>query len=292
MAIPGITIIGESINDSVPSTRELLDRGDIAGLVALARKQAEEGAHYIDVNVGPRPPEVMAQLVRAIQAEVARPLVIDSPDPAIARAGLAAYDPGKAGGSKPILNSITLGRLEMLELLAIQPCRVVLMISERGVEGRGLLCRTADECYQVARELVSRVRETGFPISNDDIIFDPGLTPLATDTAGSLRRVLETIQQIRADKDLAGTHFVVGLSNLTVMLPSKRADGSPVKGPLQNAFLTKAVPLGLDMIVAGTGRKYQFLPPEHPAMQCIEDCLTHSGTKAVLRVRQFYMSAS
>ncbi len=60
MAIPGITIIGESINDSVPSTRELLDRGDIAGPVASARKQAEEGALYIDVNVGPRPPEVMA----------------------------------------------------------------------------------------------------------------------------------------------------------------------------------------------------------------------------------------
>ncbi len=53
-----------------------------------------------------------------------------------------------------------------------------------------------------------------------------------------------------------------------------------MKGPLQNAFLTKAVPLGLDMVVAGTGRRYQFLPPEHPAMQCIEDCLSslrHKG---------------
>ena len=41
MAIEGLAIIGESINDSVPSTKKLFDAGDIEGLKALAKAQDE-----------------------------------------------------------------------------------------------------------------------------------------------------------------------------------------------------------------------------------------------------------
>ena len=51
----------------------------------------------------------------------------------------------------------------------------------------------------------------------------------------------------------------MGLSNFTVMLPPKRADGSPVKGPLESAFLTKAMPLGLDMVIGSVKRNYELL---------------------------------
>ena len=53
MAIKGLTIIGETINDSVPSTNKLFEADDIDGLLELARMQDEKGAAYIDVNVGP-----------------------------------------------------------------------------------------------------------------------------------------------------------------------------------------------------------------------------------------------
>ena len=56
MAIPELTIIGETINDSVPSTKKLFDAGDIAGILEIAKMQDEKGAAYIDVNIGPRPP--------------------------------------------------------------------------------------------------------------------------------------------------------------------------------------------------------------------------------------------
>ena len=49
MAIEGLIIIGESINDSVPSTHELYVNQDIDGLKALAVRQAEKGAAYIDI---------------------------------------------------------------------------------------------------------------------------------------------------------------------------------------------------------------------------------------------------
>ena len=52
MPIPNLTIIGETINDSVPSTKQLFDAGNIDGLLELARFQDEKGAAYIDVNVG------------------------------------------------------------------------------------------------------------------------------------------------------------------------------------------------------------------------------------------------
>ncbi len=64
MPLSGLTIIGETINDSVPSTKKLFDAGDIDGILELARSQDEKGAAYIDVNVGPRPPEFMAEMVR------------------------------------------------------------------------------------------------------------------------------------------------------------------------------------------------------------------------------------
>ena len=54
MPIPSLTIIGETINDSVPSTKQLFDAGNIDGLLELARFQDEKGAAYIDVNVGAR----------------------------------------------------------------------------------------------------------------------------------------------------------------------------------------------------------------------------------------------
>ena len=103
MPIPGLTLIGESINDSVPSTHALFEANDRAGLVALAQTQASLGAAYIDVNVGPRKPAFMADMVRAVQTVSDTPLSIDSPDFATAQAGLEAYDLRRG---TPILNSI------------------------------------------------------------------------------------------------------------------------------------------------------------------------------------------
>jgi hypothetical protein len=48
------------------------------------------------------------------------------------------------------------------------------------------------------------------------------------------------------------------------------------------------MPLGLDMIVGSVKRKYELLPPEHPAMICLEDCLEQSGFEVIMRVREFY----
>ena len=48
------------------------------------------------------------------------------------------------------------------------------------------------------------------------------------------------------------------------------------------------MPLGLDMVIGSVKRNYQQLPPDHPAMQCLEDCLKLGGFEAIMRVREFY----
>ena len=44
MPLQGLTIIGESINDSVPSTHALFAANDLAGIMNLAKSQADLGA--------------------------------------------------------------------------------------------------------------------------------------------------------------------------------------------------------------------------------------------------------
>jgi len=290
MAIPGLTIIGESINDSVPSTKKFFDENDVAGLLELARGQDEKGAAYIDVNVGARSPEFMADLVRRIQSVTAKPLSIDTPDPAIAEAGLRAYDPGRAGGRKPVLNSISPLRFQMFDLWAVRPFVPILMASERFEAGASCANanKTAEETLQTARALLEEARRRIAGFSNDQAIIDPGIAPIGSDCEGQLKRVLESLALIHDDPFFAGVHMSVGLSNFTVMLPSKRADGSPVKGPLESAFLTLAMPRGLDTIIGSTVRKYEILPAGHPALACLDDILKLEGYDTLMRLKEYY----
>jgi len=290
MPLPGLTIIGETINDSVPSTKKLFDANDIEGLLELARMQDEKGASYIDVNIGPRSPEFMADMVKKVQGVTAKPLSIDTPDPDIAKAGLEAYDQDRAGGQKPILNSVSALRTGMFELCKVQPFKPILLVSENVVDGRSKPCHTAEETYEAAKQLVQTFLGQCPGATNDDYIIDPGIAPLGSDSEGNIHRLIAAMGLIHADPFFAGCHASVGLSNFTVMLPPKRPDGSPVKGPLESAFLTKAMPLGLDMVIGSVKRKYEVLTADHPAMVCLEDCLKLKGFDVLMRVREFYAS--
>jgi cobalamin-dependent methionine synthase I len=274
----------------VPSTNKLYEANDIDGLLALAKLQDEKGAAYIDVNVGPRSPEFMAEMVKKVQSVTAKPLSVDSPDFETAKAGLEAYDIDRAGGVKPVLNSISALRVEMFDLYSIQPFCPILLISEQMVDGESGPCHTAEQTYEAAKSLISLAREGDCAIPNEDIIFDPGIAPIGTDSEGNLKRLVAAMEMIHADADMVGVHTSVGLSNFTVMLPPKRPDGSRVKGPLESAFITKTMPLGLDMIIGSVKRKYELLSPDHPAMQCLEDVLKADGFDGIMRVQEFYSS--
>jgi cobalamin-dependent methionine synthase I len=289
MSITGLTIIGESINDSVPSTHDLFEKNDITGIIELAKSQAESGATYIDVNVGLRSPGFMADIVKKIQEHISISLSIDTPDPEIAAAGLEAYDPERAGKRKPILNSISQARLQMFDIYKKQPFIPIMLVTE-GAENSGdiKMNKTAEETYATAKVMMNIARERIKDVKNSELILDPGIMPIGSDSDGNFKRLINSIRLIHHDADLKSVNMSVGLSNFTVMLPSKRADGSPVKGPLESAFLTMAMPMGFNTIIGSVKRKYSLLADDHPAMQCLNDVLELEGYDIIMRVMSYY----
>ena len=272
----------------MPSTHKLFEANDLAGLQELARSQDLGGAGYIDVNVGPRSAEFLAQMVRDVQSVTAKPISIDTPDPVMAEAGLKAYDRARGGGLIPILNSISQPRREMFKLTKVMPFMPILLASERMEKGIAQPNHTAAEVYQTARELVAEAGQHGIPVNH--CIIDPAISPIGADSEGRLHCLMGAINLIHADPALKGVHMSVGLSNFSVMLPPKRADGSPTKGPLESAFLTLAGPLGMDHVIGSVKRKYEVLPADHPAMLCLTDCLKLEGFDVIMRVQEYYSS--
>ena len=286
MSLPGLTIIGESINDSVPSTKKLYEANDIAGLKELAKSQDLGGATYIDVNVGKRSPDFLAEMVRQVQSVTAKPLSIDTPDPVMAEAALKAYDLNRAGGKIPVLNSISPLRTQMFDLKKILAFKPILLVTERTENGVGQPNHNVEQTYASAKQMLAEAGKHGIPVS--DCIIDPGISPIGADSDGQFQRLMQSIRCIHDDAAFKGVHMSVGLSNFTVMLPPKRADGSPTKGPLESAFLTLAMPLGLDHVIGSVKRKYETLTPDQPALQCLTACLTLEGFDVIMRVQEFY----
>jgi 5-methyltetrahydrofolate--homocysteine methyltransferase len=78
------------------------------------------------------------------------------------------------------------------------------------------------------------------------------------------------MQRMRADPDLAGVHFIVGLSNF--------AWGTPkgVRDQLENADLTLAAEVGLDFALANPEKRPAPLPANHPMVAALRQAL-HQG---------------
>ena len=287
MPLDGLRIIGESINDSVPSTHKLFESNDINGLKELAKLQEDKGAAYIDVNVGSNSPKFMAEMIKTIQSVTSKPLAIDSPDFETAKAGLEAYDIKKSDGNIPILNSIAQSRAEMYELLKNYKFIPILMVSEQEKNGSATPNNTVEETYDTAKAMLSKVKQIT-DINNDNIIIDVGIAPIASDMQGMTKRTIDSITKINSDDMFKGIHMSVGLSNFTVMMPPKTKDGLPVKSSLESAFLTMTMKNGLDMVIGSVKRKYRMLEDDHPAMICLKEVLELDGFDVLMRVQKFY----
>ena len=95
MKIEQLTIIGEKINYSIPRMKKILDTavetGDFSSVQDVAKKQQEQGAAYLDVNVGTLPVEILVEVIGKVQEAVTIPLCIDEPNHEKMKAGLLKF---------------------------------------------------------------------------------------------------------------------------------------------------------------------------------------------------------
>ena len=293
MSLPGLTIIGERINPGFRSTQALFDHEDFKGIQDLAVRQAQAGASYLNVNAGTKAlkdPQFMIEVVRAIQTVVDLPLSLDCPDAAVLERVLLAYDPAKARGRKPIINSISESRWELAELLKVCPCKAILMSSEQVRDGRMVPNRSGAEVHEVAkRKLRKLVGQYG--VGNEDFFVDVSIATLAADTEGLIRMALDAIRLVRDDRDLAGVHIMGGLSNLPQHLPAKAADGTDLKYNLECAFLTVAMPLGFDTVLGTPWRGYRLLTDDNFVLREFRRIVDLRDSDALMAVVNLYQDA-
>jgi len=219
-------MIGEKIN---PTGRKKLAAALAEGNLDYARQMAESqvawGADMLDINVGvPGLDEVavVKKLVELIASVVDVPLCLDSANPMVLAAGLAAA-PGK-----PLVNSVS-GEEKKLET-------VLPLVKERGAAVIGLtmddngIPKTPEERVAVAEKIIERAAKMGIPI--EDIIIDPLVLTVGSDSKAALV-TLQTVELLRKE---FGVNINLGASNVSFGLPDRPT--------LNQTFLALAIQIG------------------------------------------------
>jgi len=294
MPLDGLTIIGERINPGFKSSLALLEARDIDGLCELAVMQRDEGAEYLTMNTGDHAegdPGFVRDLIRAVQQAVPLPISFDFPGREVQRLCLETYDPALADGKKPIMNSVSELRWDMLDLLGTQPFKVVLMASERLEDGRPEPNKLPQQIVDTAGRMVERLLGSGHDLAADDLLIDVSVCPIASDSEGLMRTAIEAIRGLAEVEALDGVHRLVGLSNISIMLPKEAADGSPLKEQVESAFLTLTMPHGLDFILGTPARNYRILPDDNPVLAGFRRVIEADGFDALMRVQELYQPA-
>lgn len=213
-------LIGENIHILSKVVSEAIKGRNEKPLQELAVKQAEAGADYIDLNIGParKDPDVMKWLVQVIQDVVKKPLSLDTTNPVAMEAGLSVCK------IPPLINSAS-GKQEskekMLPLAQKYNCDVVVsVLIDAGIPS------DSSSRAEAIMETVAYANEIGIP--NERIWVDPIMMPISVDQP----QVVELLEFMKILPDICpGAKSTLGLSNLS--------NGTPehLRGILNRTFL-------------------------------------------------------
>jgi len=219
-------IIGEKINPTGhKKLAAALTEGNFDYVRQLVERQITWGADVLDVNVGvPGLDEVamMPKVVTLVASVTDVPLCLDSGNPQVLAAGLAAA-PGK-----PLVNSVSGEEKRLVGVLPI--------VKERGAAVIGLtmddngIPKTAEERVAVAEKILERAAKIGIPA--EDVIIDPLVLTVGSDS----RAALVTLQTIELLRKNFGVNVNLGASNVSFGLPDRLT--------VNQAFLALAIQMG------------------------------------------------
>jgi len=224
-------IIAEKINGTRKSVQAAVVGRDQAFIEDLARRQAEAGATWIDVNAGTSPerePEDLVWLVETVQGVVELPLSIDTANPKALRAALAVVN------KIPLVNSISgeQARLDgVLPQAAAAGSQVVaLALDDAGIPG------STEARIDVIHRLVAATRAAGIP--DERVYVDPLVMTISTNVQ-SANIAVATMRAAKAA--YPAVHMTSGLSNVSF--------GLPARALVNRTYLTLAVEAGLDSAI-------------------------------------------
>lgn len=221
-------IIAEKINGTRPEVGAAVQGRDAAFIQDLARRQAEAGAAYIDLNAGTardREPDDLAWLVDTVQAAIDLPLCVDSANPAALRAAIPLCR------RTPMVNSIS-GERERLEAVLPVVAEGESPVIALAADDNGISKDVGERLAVVAR-IMENTREAG--IADSRVYIDPLVLPLAGfDQSGAVS--LQAMAEVR--NAFPEAKLCVGLSNLSY--------GLPARSLINRVFLALSTAAGLD----------------------------------------------
>ncbi|MDR1273207.1 MAG: methionine synthase [Odoribacteraceae bacterium] len=246
----------------------------------IARKQIEEGASIIDINMDDAMLDGTAEMehfVRVIsnEPEIARAaLMIDSSCWPTLLAGL------KNAPGKSIVNSISLkeGEEEFLakatEIRRLGAAVVVMAFDE---EGQAATFERKIAISRRAYDLLTT--RAGFP--PEDIIFDVNVLAIGTGIEEHNAYAVDFIEAVRwIKRELPGCHTSGGISNLSFSFRGN----NPVREAMHSVFLYHAIQAGLDMGIVNPAllQVYDDIEPE--LLAAVEDVVLNRHPDATERL--------
>jgi 5-methyltetrahydrofolate--homocysteine methyltransferase len=241
--------IGERTNaNGSKAFREAMVQERYDDCIEIARAQTRDGAHLLDVcvdYVGRDGVGDMQQVAGRLATAATLPLVLDSTEPEVIKAGLELL------GGRAVVNSVNYEDGDGPES---RMARVMPLIREHGAAVVALTideqgqARTAEWKLAVASRLIEDL--TGnWGMRRSDIIVDCLTFPISTGQEETRRDAIETIQAIKELKRrYPEVQTTLGVSNVSFGLnPAARA-------VLNSVFLTECVQAGLDSAIVHASR--------------------------------------
>jgi 5-methyltetrahydrofolate--homocysteine methyltransferase len=239
-----VLMIGERTNaNGSKAFRDAMLAERFEECVQIARAQTRDGAHLIDVcvdYVGRDGTADMAALAGRLATASTLPIMLDSTEPSVLRAGLERL------GGRCVVNSVNYedgdgpdSRYQrVMQLVREHGAAVVaLCIDEQGQ------ARTAEWKIRVASRLIDDLTAT-WGLRTSDVIVDCLTFPVSTGQEETRRDAIETIEAIREVKRrYPEAHTTLGVSNVSFGLnPAARQ-------VLNSVFLHECVQAGLDTAI-------------------------------------------
>ena len=267
---PEITFVNVGERCNVAGSRKflrLIKERNYEEALTIARKQVDDGALVLDINMDDGLLEAKDEMVHFVnmissEPEIARiPLMIDSSDWDVVVAAL------KCVQGKSIVNSISLkeGKETFIrhakDVLRYGAAVVVMCFDEEGqatsFERR---IEIASRAYKILTEQVG--------IQAKDIIFDPNILAICT---GMKEHNNYAVEFIRATgwikKNLPGAHISGGVSNLSFSFRGNNY----IREAMHAVFLYHAIQVGMDFGIVNPATKITYADIPQDELKIIED---------------------